>query len=411
MLRTLLLLGCLSAGGAVAAWPAAAPRPAESEGVARAPEESPSSEVVLCGLPSARDVARLAPGARSADPVVRDAAPALDAPAVTTDAECDADMEFVEEPTDPVETGPCRLTLRFVRSGDEQPVRPRAVLWHLGAPGNLDWTWGDQSHGEGCWRDDALVFERLPVGRYRVQALGAARGSDDPAAFDVLDPDTHVRLVVPMPPTHKVFLVALDENGARLASGSRRWTGSLRHRTEDTPGWLRRRNLRAASEEECLGTVGWFGSTTCVSCCCGGGTPIEAGARGFEISEFSEPSRGEGAVHSVRLERPGRSSIRVRVDGDEAGESGDRTYLGLSVPLALLDSHVVLPDGGLATDAGAHLAAECDAVRLSTSMAHDAWRALPIHVRVTLDGYEPLTFDFTLDELPTRRTLQPRYAR
>jgi hypothetical protein len=409
MLRVLAIVLGLAASGTVAAWPAVSREEREVELATRATEplrEEGEEGIVLCGVAASR---RCTAPRNSAAEEPEPQAVALSVEEVIED---DCDLEFVEEPDDPVDVGPCRLVVRFVREGDEQPVQPRAELWRVGAPGNCDWTWGDQSHGQGAWRDGALVFERLPYGRYRVQALGARRGSADPLPFDVLDPETEVRLVVPMPPTHRVFLVAVDEHGRRIQSGRSYTGGSSRHGSEETPRWLQVRTPRIAGPEwsERVGGHGWFASS-----CCGGsgeGVRIEAGPQGFEISRFTEPSRSESASHRATLREDGRCDIDVRIDADEEGAPGDRTYLGVSAPVALLASHVLLPDGTSALDAGARVWGDCAARRVAPGDAPDVWRtiwpSMPIKVRVSLAGYEHLIFETRVAESPERQYLVPK---
>jgi hypothetical protein len=410
MLRVLAILLGLAASGTVAAWPAVSREEGDTEHAARVVDPPPEEGIVLCGLPMSRG--RTAPRSSATEEPQPEAVAAAGAAVAEELVAEDCDLDFDEQPDDPIEVGPCRLVVRFVREGDEQPVQPRAELWRVGAPCNRDWTWGDQSHGHGAWRDGALVFERLPYGRYRVQTLGARRGSDDPPPFDVVDPETEVRLVVPMPPTHRVFLIAVDEHGRRIQAGRSYTGGSSRHGSEETPRWLQVRAPRDAGPEWCerMAGLGWFESS-----CCGGhgdGAPIEAGPQGFEISRFAEPSRCESASHRATLRDAGRCDIDVRIDADEEGAPGDRTYLGVSAPMAFLASHVSLPDGTSALEAGARVWGDCAARRVAPGDGPDVWRTLwptmPINVRVSLAGYEHLIFETRVACSPERRYLVPK---
>jgi hypothetical protein len=386
MRHALAIVLAMAAAVALVAWPAAPREEIDNAQGTRAME--PLAEAPrLLGLPPAR-----------ATTAQRDAASADDARLLRP------------IPEEPVERGTSRLILRFTREGDERPVTPRVTLWRLGAPGNTEWTAGDQQHDGGAWRDGALVYEGLPNGRYRAQTLGTRAGCEDPPAFEVAGRQTEVRLVVPMPAMHDVRLVVLDEHGVARTTGRRLRDGVERRTYDELPPW---RHARAVLDDG-LGLYAPRGHRV-IRCICpgvggmepNGGAPLTGDRRGFVLGEFAEAPRGVRATHYLRYGDTNRSEIDVTVRDDEAGEPGDRTYVGVSAPLPLLASRVVLPDGRLALDAGAAVSARSKAVRKAADTPSDAWRRIPIHVEVTLTGYERLHFEIDLDGRMARWTMKP----
>jgi len=61
---------------------------------------------------------------------------------------------------------------------------------------------------------------------------------------------------------------------------------------------------------------------------------------------------------------------------------------------------ILLPGGGRAIAAGGEIAMASHPVEQPGD-----WRKCTINVQVTMEGYEPLSFDLALEEQPTARTL------
>jgi hypothetical protein len=393
--RRILLVVCLSSAAAAAAWPSPL---ADVAAVAARREPPPEAHAgpMLRGIPAVRRGARPTSEEAGATDPGTDGAPE----GGVVDAVVE---EIVDEAPDPFEEGPCRLTLHLVSAQDGTPAAPSIALWRLGAPGNAYWTWGDQRHPDASRADPAPTFSRLPPGRYRVQTLGGRRGTDDPAPFEVEDPDTHVRLEVLMPRRHRAHLRLLDERGRPLRDAHVQAAGSSDHGCERVPTWARARVRRGADPELVDGDVYWH------SCGCGGGgspTPVTTDEVGFPLGEFSEPAQGVSESRTFRVGRPGCSDVWIGVDS-EAGAAADRVYLGVSVPLATLAEGVLLPDGRSAMEAGAHVRATCHAALLGPQPTHDAWRDLRILLHVRLTGYENLELELRAGDGPPRVTLRP----
>ena len=91
----------------------------------------------------------------------------------------------------------------------------------------------------------------------------------------------------------------------------------------------------------------------------------------------------------------GRTGVTVRIGLERWVET---TFVGVSVPIERVHRSVFLPDGGLAKDARASFATWCLAVSDESEPV--------VRVRVSLEGYEDLSFSFDPREPIPARTLQ-----
>lgn len=315
------------------------------------------------------------------------------------------EIELVgDPPPDPVEAGPCRLILEAVTDDDEAPLDAVAVeLWRLGAPGNDEWCEGDQLQAVDTVRAGTASFADLPEGRYRIFGVGARKGSEDPPAFQVAGPATTVRITVAAPREVPVLLQVVSEQGVRLIVGARRRGGSSSAYTQPTPEWIQPRRLRDGCTYEPMSLHGRS---------CGRGRdepaqPLTAGLSGFDMGQSLEATKACRPSRSVYLEAPGRSEVSVFATGDDEPRDGAYRFLGVSAPLDLLASRVVLPDGRRALEVGASVSASSGAVRATEELATDAWRTIPITVWVRLRGFRTLEFETDLDGPMPRWTLRP----
>lgn len=124
----------------------------------------------------------------------------------------------------------------------------------------------------------------------------------------------------------------------------------------------------------------------------------------FDLGRWQESTRTRERVRRHVLERDGRTTVFVRVGSDLGG---DTTLVGLSVPLERVAAHVRIENDVPAIDAGASVTASCDAVPAGKRPPREVARGLPVSVEVTLDGYQPVEFEWRLDRAPTILRMKP----
>ena len=309
------------------------------------------------------------------------------------------------DPPDPSESGPCNLVLRAIDGDRYRPIQIPIQIWRLNAPGNHEWTEGDQWQTSVKLRPEGTRIEGLPAGEYRAYCLFQRAGTNDPIAFHVGGDLTKHTLVVPMPRKHKVFVRVYDEKGRLLdwkehgAYGPGR---SLNGRYG--PRWRKgRRRVNPARN----GGVGLRSYTRCARISRRPGPP-RAAPQPILVGEFEDDDK----------RGPAWSRIVCRFDGDRTPvefihyhrPGPDRTYAVLSVPMAPIREAVLLPDGRRALEAGATLRVRCEPLVVTKATPADAWRTIPLSVTVWLYGYEPLRFDYGLGKKLTPRVMRPKKA-
>jgi len=108
--------------------------------------------------------------------------------------------------------------------------------------------------------------------------------------------------------------------------------------------------------------------------------------------------RGKSFVFPERSEVTAWARSADAVKGD--------CYVAVSVPLWPLTNAVRLPDGRRAVDADAKFDIECRAL-LERPDTERSWRTIPVHVAVTLLGYERLKFEWCInDGTPALQTMK-----
>jgi len=345
-------------------------------------------------------------------------------------------VEIEELPEDPAETGPCSLTLNLTRAESGQPVQATVGLWRLDAPGNEHWKRGDQLQARLDVPVEGVAVDNLPAGRYRVFSGDQRVNSADSPAFDVAGPKTVVTLSLPMPRKFHVHVRIYTESGHVLLRATRDELGSSTYGgTLDPPKWRKKRWLKSGS---------CFGGTRSLGIGCGSNRApayeVAGTEAGFHLGLYREDARRSSRTSSHSFENEGRTIVRLFLTREI---QRDRSYIALSVPEEPILASIVLPDGRLASDAGADIRIYCSAKleepdvptvstlqaiggkrdegtatrppprgfgkpkRPSRGTPPGAWRTLPIKVDARLDGFERLTFEYRLgDPLPVR-CLQP----
>jgi hypothetical protein len=294
-----------------------------------------------------------------------------------------------------VERGGCALRLRLLDDVTGKPFSSDVELWRLDLPEDEEWTAGDHLQATMNVGPDGGTFTDLPAGRYRTVARGQSfLAEDDPPAFLVRGAFTDREFSVRVPQAHRVYLQVFDERGTELRTvglrfRGRRWCSG----NPADPPWARRRRPKRASAS--LNRPIGVG---------GGGRSGRRGhydapwtEAGFDLGRCREDTRGQRSRIVRSLLVPGHTAVMVDIDGRL---TGDRTYVAVSVSLGELEEHVYLPDGRRAADAGALFEANSRAVEMKPSLSPEAWRRLPVKVRVGLAGHEILTFAYQLDHPP-----------
>jgi len=303
-------------------------------------------------------------------------------------------------PEDPVERGPATLSITVLDEETAKAVGGSVSLWRLGAPGNAHWLPGDQQQATVPLQDGVGEVGDLPEGSYRAVVSVQRGSSDDPVAFEVRAPRTEVTLRVPLPAKFPGLLRLLDEQGqaieeALLVSGS-----ASASRVTDSPAWVRARELREPDRYYVVGRGG--GRSTS-----GRSHPVPIRAVGglFTLGTFAEPSKTEAPGQRLRVQVGGRNETRLTLGN---GATGPTTFLAVALPLSTTLRRLTLPDGSPVLGSTATVTAICNAVPVTDDTPPDRWRLLPVHVRVSIPGYETLEV-FADAILPEPST--PRWVR
>lgn len=294
-------------------------------------------------------------------------------------------------PPDPVGRGDCALTIRLHGIGTRAPVAASIQLWRLGAPGNDDWTAGDQLQLRCDVPLEGTSLHDLPAGRYRIFSGDARRGAHDPPEFTLEDGHSDADLPMDMPRRMSATLLILDERGGQITEATRTdgGSGSSFSSRDDEPDWVVSRNLRRGVA--CR-------SVMCGSGCGGGRSrpvAVTATRDGFPVGEFTEASRTSRRSSSHTFRFPGQTDVRLHFANDHPAPW---RFVARSVPRGPLWNSVLVE--GRPLPANARFEAWTDARDVPG----------PIKVEVQLDGYEKLEFEWTPGEWLPFRELAPSPA-
>ena len=363
-------------------------------------EPEPSEPVLAVAEPVADEPAPPTLRGATAPPEVAEAAPATEEEELDWNAREGVSID--DAPEDPLETGSCALHIELRRDDDEAPFDSAVHLWRLDAPANEDWNVGDRKYAQGKTEGGSATWHELPAGRYRLYVPGQRKGSDDPAAFEVVGAHTYVTRDVPAPRRAPVYVRLYDELDRPLATAWRRsgGVGSVSS-SGSGPDWAKRRTLRGNRYIHVLGLGGCSGS--------GGGRgrpiPMDLHAEGLLLGRFSEPDRERSWSSSYELGADGTSTVSVFVRKEDAEPV---TLIAPVLSMTLIHDAILLPDGTRAIDAGASIRAQAKAIPAPSDLTERPWREMTIEVKATLKGYESLTLDFS--QRMSRRTFTMELA-
>ena len=240
---------------------------------------------------------------------------ALAAPGDSPRQEVDADILRVD-PTNPseqatpssgtkdiVETGSCRLELRFSSRLTGEPVGGKVDLWRIDAPANHHWSRGDQLQASLVVRDGVARVEDLPEGWFRTHELFAAEASEPSEAFYVKGPSTRVQLIVDMPKVEQVALYLVLPSGVVLdgteqpALQVRPGGWSALHSANAKPAW---RTERLEKDGDSFNLIGL-----------GGGGGMRSGSRWSDL-DWKEGAISLGTMNGADREMVKHHSFKIR---------------------------------------------------------------------------------------------------
>jgi len=325
-------------------------------------------------------------------------------------AEVPAPAEETEEtarpattlPPDPLERGECALYVRFVDAATGQPVATSVDLWRLNAPGNEDWLEGDQLQRSAEIPAEGVTLHDLPEGEYRPVCAAERITAEDPPPVRVAGPLTAVTIAIELPGTFHVFLKVYDANGRLVPEAGVRRSGESWSAGRETPAWRKARELRNPPPGNAYFGVSRSGGAGRFS---GGHSAARPQPpTGFRLGPVPESTKGRRITWHYRAETEGLNDVVVYVRGDHTDE---RTYVGVMAPIETLLRDVRLPDGRLATTAGARIYARCSAVLAQDATQPDFWRHVPIEVNVEVPGHKEFSFEQPLTDPPPVHVLEP----
>jgi len=308
-----------------------------------------------------------------------------------------------ELPADALGTGPCVLHLSLVDGDTGAPVAAKVRLWRLAVPADAHWTAGEHVQRKGDVPKEGIEWRDLPAGRYLVQA-DAQRSGAAPIPEIVLDGEATVQARLAMPRAIPVRVVVFDAYGNPIERALRgRRSGGSSTRSPVPPDAVTPREPRV--ERSSVVVMGHGGSSGWVSGGRRGPAPeIVAGPDGFDLGTVGEGSRESTPNVRMGLQFEGLCDVEVRSTGDEAAKG---TFVAFTEPVPPLAANVRLPDGRLATEAGARVTGTCRAVLRRPEDPPDRWRDAVVEVKVDLDGFQTLAFEHRLGEPPPEKTMSP----
>jgi len=289
-------------------------------------------------------------------------------------------------PKDPVATGACALELSLYDADSGAAVKGEVRLYRLDVPGNEHWERGDQLQAVVDVPVEGATIEKLPAGWYRPHCTTQRYPGPDLDPFEVSGTLTRRSLRPEKPRVSTAWLIVRDETGREIEVGTLRGSRRTHSRRKQDPAWLKERKLRHPDRYILIG--GGWGSGR-------GGMRrhrvfAEEGA--YRLGRYPEDTWDRNVKVSWTWSTDGRTSVQVNMNLERWTES---TFLGVSAPIEPIHESVLMPHGGLAIDAGAKFQAWCPAVSDESEPI--------VKVRVELEGYEELQFEFAPnDSIPTR---------
>ncbi len=279
-------------------------------------------------------------------------------------------LQESELPPYPPESGPASLTLRLVDARDGASVASGVEPWRVDAPGNADWSPGDQLQATVDVPPDGVRLTGLPEGRYRA-ACASALASREPPEFELSAAHTSVALELELPREYELCVRFVDRFGEPYPSAEW-WLEGARPATAATAV----RSARSPRDESVVmvRATAWA-SRRRQSGRLDGPQP----ERGFALGRQHECARGQTVVHVLRLRAPDGALAELVLPQDA---SGDVCFVVVGVPSEVAAARVRLPDGRPSV-------AQVEALGLACGCTDPAreWRTASVRLRAELTGF------------------------
>lgn len=293
----------------------------------------------------------------------------------TSRGEAEADRE-----ADPIEGGACTLFLKLVDVNAGAPQAGRVDLWRLNAPGNDNWSVGDQLQATEFVLQAGHEFEDLPPGTYRARSMGAVANAGYADAFQVGGAFTEHTLLVDAPREIETFVEIYYASGVRVEEievkgPSRSW--QVRH--PGPPAWRVERISSHGISISMSGGGGGFGHRSHQSW-----RKLQAGPRGFALGSFLQNSRERLNRYQFDLRVADGGEVDLEIDSlPEPG--GHLVAVFMSEQEVL--QHIVLADGSNGAVAEVSTMVKAHPVPVDEAHPHATWRDASIEVTVFQDDH------------------------
>jgi hypothetical protein len=298
-----------------------------------------------------------------------------------------------DDPTviDPVELGDCALELRCVDASTLGAIASRVTLFRLAAPASANWSAGDQYVTETDIPPDGGRIEALPPGQYRAIPHETVFDGEDPASFVVAGAMTSITLLVSRAPAEGATVRLVDDRGA-IVSVARVRIGAnsgSRMRADSRP-WIVPRQLLADPGDDAT----HFGSGGYATSGRSNWKHIVAGPEGFSLEPLALDNLAERSRVIAEFKGNDRSTCEVHVLGRDRGAA--RRYLGVLVDHSRVIERVFTPDGASYRPDPSCVSIVTHALREIDHLSPDAWRDVPVELKIVDPLYAESVTKFTL---------------
>lgn len=312
---------------------------------------------------------------------------------------------FEANESDPVESGPCTLELRFFNAETAEPASGTVQLWRIRAPATRYWESGDQLQTKAALVDGILLIPDLPAGEYRTYATFGRRGSPMESSFQVEGEKTLVERFVFMPMSEKVQLQLVDLHGFPIESTPdakiemRRRGRQYFYTDRNTPPWLKQRYPKGNGELVTTRMGGGFSSSNHQRW----KIPFWLGSE-IDLGTLESDSRESSTEYGFLFRKNEASSTKVLLNCQGTG-----TYVALFANATELQEHIVFPAGSLRIDLVDSISITSVALPIPSSMstaeagerfAAHTWRDATIRIQIDAKGFQPFDFRWKPNDGP-----------
>ncbi|MHC4849831.1 MAG: hypothetical protein ACYTEG_15445, partial [Planctomycetota bacterium] len=247
-------------------------------------------------------------------------------------------------PEDPLETGSCALELSLYDADSGAPVKGEVRLYRLDVPGNEHYERGDQLQVVVEVPVEGATVEKLPSGWYRPHCTSQRYPGPDIEPILVSGSLTRCSLRPAAPRVYTAWLIVRDETGREIEVGTLRGSRRSHSGRKLDPAWFKERKLRHPDRYIGIGG-GWGGGRS------GSRRHRVVAEEGvYRLGRYPEDTWDRNVKVGWTWSGKGRTDVHVNLNLERWTET---TFVGVSVPIEPIHESVLMPDGGLAIDAGA----------------------------------------------------------